>query len=316
MKAIELTAPFAHYDWLDGMKQRKVFYCYTPLEGTQHVLVICVGRRETGLKYAPLAQVFVNQGWSVVAIDHRGQGFSERLCEDSELGHVEDFSFYIDDLKHLFKQLNLKQFSHRALLGHSLGGAIATLYLDQYPQDFNRALLLSPMFGLRTDPVPRWKAKIWVRRLCRKDKRLASPSYAPGQHRYEVTPFSENLLTQDQKQYQQQLRQFEYYPALKLGGPSNCWIAECFHAMEAIARLKALTVPVKIIAAELDQVVDNQSLLKFVKRQKRLGADISYHRLAGAFHELLQEKPAIRSEVIEQIECFLAGGQLPGKNRR
>ncbi|CAG9295301.1 alpha/beta fold hydrolase [Celerinatantimonas diazotrophica] len=312
MKAIELPAPFAHYDWIDGVKQRKVFYCYSPLEDTQNVLVICVGRRETGLKYAQLAQLFVNNGWSVVAIDHRGQGFSERLCNDPELGHVEDFSFYIEDLKLLFNRLHLEQFGYRALLGHSLGGAIGTLYLDQYPQDFHRALLLSPMFGIITDPVPRWQAKVWIKRLCRKDKRLASPSFAPGQHRYEVTPFAENLLTQDQDNYQQQLAQFEYYPALKLGGPSNCWIAECFHAMAEIARLKALPIPVKVIAAEFDQIVDHQAQLRFVRRQKRLGAQISYSWQTGAFHELLQEKKPICCEVIGQIKQFFNLSPIDG----
>lgn len=312
MKAIELPAPFAHYDWLDGVNQRKVFYCYTPLTHARHVLLICVGRRETGLKYAQLAQHFVNSGWAVVAIDHRGQGFSERLCDDPELGHVEDFSFYIDDVKRLFKQLNLDQFSHRALLGHSLGGAIGTLYLNQFPQDFHRALLLSPMFGIITEPVPLWQAKIWVMRLCRKDKRLGIPSYAPGQRGYEATPFSENLLTQDNSHYQQQIEQFEYYPALKLGGPSNCWIAECFKAMRVIAHLKALPIPVKIIAAELDHIVDNRSQLKFIKRQKNLGAKITYHLQTGAFHELLQEQEPIFQEVIEQIEQFFGLLQIAG----
>ena len=65
--------------------------------------------------------VFNGTGHHCIAIDHRGHGCS---------GHIplyEDYHFpdYISDLQALLSILSLEQF---VLIGHSMGGTIASLY--------------------------------------------------------------------------------------------------------------------------------------------------------------------------------------------
>ena len=65
-------------------------------------IVISSGRTEAAIKYKELIYDLFRLGYSVYIMDHRGQGLSERMLEDPDLGYVEDFQFYIDDLKSFF----------------------------------------------------------------------------------------------------------------------------------------------------------------------------------------------------------------------
>jgi lysophospholipase len=72
------------------------------------VIVVCPGRIESYVKYAELAYDLFHLGFDVLIIDHRGQGRSGRLLEDSHRGHVVNFSDYVDDLTAFWEQKSLR----------------------------------------------------------------------------------------------------------------------------------------------------------------------------------------------------------------
>ncbi len=83
------------------------------------------------------------------SFDHRGQGLSDRLLPDSDMGHVYDFNDYIDDMELVLQQLNLSGYQQRFVISHSMGGAIATRYLQTHPDhNFDGLILSAPMFGI------------------------------------------------------------------------------------------------------------------------------------------------------------------------
>src|SRR3954471_21039664 len=110
-------------------------------------LVISSGRTESFIKYKELIYDFWRQGFSVYILDHRGQGLSGRILQDrAQMGHVRDFGDYVADLRTLVGTV-VRPAEHRrlALLAHSMGGAIASLYIEEYKSDFDAAVLFSPM---------------------------------------------------------------------------------------------------------------------------------------------------------------------------
>lgn len=87
-------------------------------------IVIVNGRNESFWKYQEIFFEFSRQGYDVYAYDHRGQGASGRLTADPELGHVNSFDDYVDDLQEFVTKVveKEKDYQHRFLLAHSMGG--------------------------------------------------------------------------------------------------------------------------------------------------------------------------------------------------
>jgi len=95
------------------------------------VLVLAHGMSEHSGRYDPLGRFLAAGGVAVHALDHRGHGHS-----GGEMGTVEEFSYFLDDLSTFH---SLVRAEHPAgplvLLGHSMGGLIATAYvLERQPQ--------------------------------------------------------------------------------------------------------------------------------------------------------------------------------------
>src|SRR5271165_2435125 len=123
-------------------------------------IVISSGRTESFIKYKEFIYDLYLEGYSVFIADHRGQGLSDRVLASEakrQIGHVHDFQDYVSDLKQFYTDFvrPIGQKKH-VLLGHSMGGCIASLYLETYTQDFDAAVLCSPMDELALGFLPRF----------------------------------------------------------------------------------------------------------------------------------------------------------------
>lgn len=124
----------------------------------KRVILIVPGRIESYVKYPELAYDLFHCGFDVIVFDHRGQGRSDRLLDDSHRGHVVEFSHYVDDLETLYlKEIVSRHYQQRYALAHSMGGAILALFLARQPGAFHAAALVAPMFGIAL-PLPSFLA--------------------------------------------------------------------------------------------------------------------------------------------------------------
>jgi len=132
-------------------------------EGDVHAaLVVAHGYGEHGGRYGNLVERLVPQGFAIYALDHRGHGRSE-----GPRGHVGRFSEFIADLHALRVRVEEE---HRCkplvVLGHSMGGLIATHYLLAHSSGVTGAVLSSPAIGLAKEPprLLRWLGRVlsWV----------------------------------------------------------------------------------------------------------------------------------------------------------
>ena len=288
---------------VDQVPVRYVRFC-SPQH--QRVVVVCPGRIESYVKYAELAYDLFHSGYDVLIIDHRGQGRSGRLLSDSHRGHVVNFTDYVEDFN-LFYQHELVpgKWQKRYLLAHSMGGAIAALWLEKNSDAFDAVALCAPMFGI----IVRWPEWI-VRHIL--DWAEGHPrvreKYALGTGRWRALPFHMNVLTHSEARYRRNLRFYADEPALRVGGPTLHWVREGIIAGEKVlAGATAITTPIFLLQAEEERVVDNRAHLRFCQLRAAAGYPCEGEKpyvIEGAYHEILFEKDDMRARALNAILAF------------
>ncbi|WP_437888018.1 lysophospholipase L2 [Phytobacter sp. V91] len=271
------------------------------------VIVVCPGRIESYVKYAELAYDLFHLGFDVLIIDHRGQGRSGRMLEDTHRGHVVNFSDYVDDLAAFWQQeVAPGPWRQRYILAHSMGGAIATLFVQRHPQAGCDAIALcAPMFGIIIH-LPDWMVRPlldWAEGYPR-----IRETYAIGTGRWHALPFALNTLTHSRERYRRNLRFYADEPQLRVGGPTLHWVREGILAGEQVlADAASDTPPMLIIQAEEERVVDNRMHDRFCDIRAAAGFPCEGGKplvIKGAYHEILFEEDAMRSVALRAIVEF------------
>lgn len=305
-EALEFTAA-------DGVHIR---YCMWEQPHPSPWLVIVPGRVEAYVKYQELALEWAAQGYSIAMIDHRGQGYSDRLTPRYEQGHVNKFTDYVDDLAQWMAVLAPRIAEQPAyLLAHSMGSAVSALYLAQYQQEsapypFRAAVLCAPMMGINMGAWPprlgRALAQVgaWVNRQLSKNK----PAYFLGMKDYTRTAFVENDLTHSAARYDFFTHLYQEDPYIRVGGPTWQWLSEALQATEALAKVaEKIQLPVLVLQAEQDAIVTAPAQTAFAARLSHPNSRLV--NIAGAYHEILMETDSIRQPALTLIQNFLGSEQ-------
>lgn len=103
------------------------------------------------------------------------------------------FNDYVDDLTDFWRQeVQPGPWRKRYILAHSMGGAIATLFLQRHPAHCDAIALCAPMFGI----VMRLPS-FMVRHILdwAEGHQRIREGYAIGTGRWRALPFSMNALT-------------------------------------------------------------------------------------------------------------------------
>ncbi|WP_404409599.1 alpha/beta hydrolase [Pseudidiomarina marina] len=269
----------------------------------QGLIIICPGRIEASLKYQELVWQLAQANYAVAIVDHRGQGFSDRLSNNPHHGHIDQFQDFVDDLDAVAQEATriYPRVPHY-LLAHSMGGAISALYLAQHKHSIRKAVLSSPMLGLLTGDKPQWLAKTFAigGALLNRWFSPKHPWYFFGMADYRYVPFDENELTHSEARYQMFRDAYEENPQVQLGGPTFNWLAQAFAAIRAAhQQADRIEVPILLLQSGADTVVDNQAQLKFFNK---LGNDQSQIKcIDGAKHELFMESDRYRQPALDAV---------------
>lgn len=270
----------------------------------RRAIVISNGRIESYLKYQELIFDCYQQGFSVYAIDHRGQGLSSRLTTNPNQGHVGKFNDYVVDF-HLFMTEVVQQNYHDELflVGHSMGGAIGTHYLHQHPQMFNAAIFSAPMFGIRL-PLATAFIRLLAATLSSVHTDVASgkitANYVIGGRDYRAIGFKHNELTHSERRYQAYRNLYQTQPLCQLGSPTNHWLCEAIDgAKSSIDLAKHSPVPILILQAMQDKIVCNKAQDAAQSNQCRIA------HIGKAAHEIFIEKDEARNLALNQLFDFI-----------
>jgi len=286
-----------------GQNGVRIAYAKYQAASEQGALVIVLGKSESFFKYAELIYDLRDSDFSLYLMDHRGMGFSEALLDDDRgKVHVESFDHYVQDLRTFVEQVvDASPHRRRVLLGHSMGGTVAMIFLELHPQVFDGAILSAPMLQIITDPLPEWVAHAMSRVAVRIG---LGGRYCPWRGPREPGTFAENLFTQSHARWS--LWEEELIPSRRftgMGGPTQRWLRESMNAGRRAQRdAGRVRVPVILFQAGLDDVVRPGVQEHACRRMP----DCELRLLPTARHEILIESDEIRDEAVGRILDFLS----------
>lgn len=247
-----------------------LYYELFPQRNAKGTIVISYGFTESCLKYHELIFYFYQQGYQVAVMDHRGHGKSFREIEDPTVIYIDLFSRYVVDL-HRFVQTVVKPMSQGKplyLYAHSMGGCIGAFYLEQYPQDFKKAVLNAPMLGLQLGACPSWAARVIcdakVEKGEGKERLFTHAPFNPEE------PFEESSAS-SRARYEYYLKKRCENLEYQTSSASYYWGREAINAGNfVISRKQAakVQIPVLLFQAQLDSLVQPEAQEKFISRIK------------------------------------------------
>lgn len=280
-----------------GLKLKYIFFKHPSPKGS---IVISEGYNESFRKYAEVAYDLYAAGYSVYALDHRGQGASPRFLHDTEKGYVDHFSAFVYDLKK-FVDAVVPPSSDcpRYLLAHSLGGSIGAYYLELFGNDFRAAVLSSPMLEINLGK----QELLAAAQLFALIGLGKGADYAPGTGYYDPAqlPFDNNDVTHSEARFSMNKQILVDNHELFLAGQTAQWVLEAIKGSFIGRHYGALVkTPVRVFQAGQDQIVLPGGQNVFCSAAKTC----QLLHFAEARHEILQESDPIRERAMSEILTF------------
>lgn len=288
--------------WLtacDGVRLRAALWH----GGGRGLALLLPGRTEFLEKAAIPAAALVTRGFSVAALDWRGQGRSDRLAAPPEKGHVADFRDYGRDLAALVAAPEVVDAGPPALVvAHSMGGAIALEALAEGGLPRVPLVLSAPMLAIAMNPVLRAATAAILAGARLLGRCEGWPPFGrPSVPYHRAAAFEGNMLTGDGAVYAWLSDASGADARLGLGMPSLAWIARAEEAMTRIGRMGPLPVPALCLVGSAERVVDRSAVHA---GSARLGAECV--EIDGGRHELLIEAAPVRTAAWAAIDAFIA----------
>ncbi len=261
------------------------------------------GRGDIIEKYLEVFHHWHALGWNIVAFDWRGQGGSGRLSDNPHVGHCEDFGLWIDDLADFFAGWKTRTTGPHVIMGHSMGGHLLLRALSEGRIAPDAAVLVAPMLGFETGPIPlravawlvRQLARVWPDRPAWKVNERPAP---PGASR-------QAFLTSDVDRYSDELWWKTEKPELELGPPSLKWLEQAYGStlrLDSSEAVEGISMPLLILGTFGDQLVSPAAIPRFAGRIPNAKLKMFDKSVA---HEILRERDGPRDEAIALIDAHL-----------
>lgn len=283
----------------DGVRLRLGAWSSKKARGT---VLLFPGRTEYLEKYGKTVSELTAAGWSVAMIDWRGQGLSDRLDDDTRLGHVADFIDYQRDTAVLLDwvaELDLPK--PHMLLAHSMGGCIGLRALVD-GLEVERAVFSAPMWGIQM-PIFARPLTYMIPPIARflKKENLFAPGTKPSNYIAE-TGFADNMLTSDPETYGWLGEHAAAAPEFSLGGPSVQWVGSATRELDRLFDNAKPQIPCLTFVGTDEKIVS----IEAIERYHIDWPSGALRNVEGARHEMMMETPSIRQHFMESTLGFYA----------
>ena len=230
--------------------------------------------------FLPLIRHFLNQGYSVIALDLPGHGLS-----DGEVTVINSFEQYGEILLDT-AQFFAPQTQTLPLygVGQSTGAAALMalefdLYKKQLPSVFERLVFLGPLVRPRQWGIARWIYRLLGRRL-----------------RYVARDFS-NANTHD-AEFHHFLKSFDPLQPRRL---STQWVGALNQWVDGFASQPVVETPLLVVQGTADKVVDWQLNIPAIKEHFSC---VQVNMIEGAKHHLANEADPWRKAIYGSVGQF------------
>jgi lysophospholipase len=274
---------------------------HTIKRGMKTAIVIIPGRTEPTRKYAEVVWDLRDEKADFFLMDHRGQGYSQRMLTDPHKGYVEKFEHYIDDFDKFLQQQVLNQgYEKIYLIAHSMGGAIGLYHHILKGRTFDKIVAVAPMLEVETGSFSHTFTLNYMRFLTVMG---LGENYVHGADRGSVDfPFENNEVTHSEARFQMARDLERDNLFLVMGGATNHWVVEALVAGRKISRKKKKLrdVPILMLQAGQDTFVRSRRQNKVCKLK-----NCRKVRFEDAKHEIIMESDDIRNDAMKEIIEFL-----------
>ena len=242
-------------------------------------ILLLHGFSEHSGRYHHVFQSLLESNYNVFAIDLRGHGYSQ-----GERGYIDSFSQYISDVDVAVKYVKKHSNLPLILLGHSMGGLIATLYAAKYQHKLNGLILSSPLYGIALEVS--WLKHTFAQIASRFFPGVSLPSgIVPG------------YLSHDAKKY----KEHEEDPLI-FNHVTARWFVEMLKRTFTLSKIaKKITLPVLFQLSGDDRIVSlEKSKVWFKKCVSKDKTQIVYPRM---FHEIYNEID--RENILKDLNLWM-----------
>ena len=268
-------------------------------------VVVLHGFTENAAKFAETIFSLWKNGFCVLAFDQRGHGFSWRYpsVSDLSLTHVDRFDRYVEDLEAVVgSQLSVMPRPWH-LFCHSMGGAVAALYMERHPDTFARAALCAPMIAPSTGGVPLPVSLL----ICdgaalagKSDKRMFISKPYSGPEDFATSCAS----CRERFQWYDDLKAAT--PAYQNNGGTFGWVGNALKVTRQILKSgqpEKIRTKVRLYSAALDNTVLPGPQKTFAGRLP----DGSFQVVANAKHEIYRSEDSVLFPWWHDVLAFLKG---------
>ncbi|WP_088346266.1 MULTISPECIES: alpha/beta hydrolase [Rhodomicrobium] len=292
----------------DGVKIR---YALWPRTADKRLGTVCLfgGRGEFIEKYFETITDLRRRGFAVAMMDWRGQGGSDRLLRNPRKGHVEDFADYDNDLRQFMAEIVLPDCPAPFYgVAHSMGAHILLRSALTKVCWFDRIMLSAPMIDINPEMTKRPFLRAFIEALVLFG---GGDFYVPGgrPESFELRLPEAAQHTSDPLRLDRVREILKTAPWLTLGSPTIGWLnaaARSIMHINSFGFASAIRVPILIVAAGNDTVVSTRIIEQFSSQVKTCRLLV----IAGARHEILQERAEIRDQFWAAFDAY-----VPGSNR-
>ena len=287
-----------YFEARDGLK---LHYQTLVRPDEKGAIVISHGYCEFTTKYTETMYYFYQMGYSVFIMEHRGHGLSGREVAGFSKVHVNSFQDYVLDFNDFIEKIVIPESVTEKLFlfAHSMGGGIGALYLEQYPDVFEKAVLSSPMIELSTGDTSKVLVKIlaWLSYIP-----FLKKQYLPGYHDYDHTFKYPRCSALSKARYTFQYDERERVNQYRTNGCTFCWSREAFNVSKKILKNASLVkIPVIIMQAAKDTLVMPEPQNEFAAK----ATNCLLIRYEGSKHEIFNATDDIIVEYYNDVFEFL-----------
>lgn len=282
----------------DGGRLRGAIFTAPSARAT---VVLMAGRVEFIEKYFEVVGDLNRRGFTVAMMDWRGQGLSERPLPDPLKGHIADFAVYRADLKRFVEEITARNLATPfILMTHSMGGAPGLQLLADGYDKFRAAVLCAPMTKFQANPARLAVAGLMARLACALG---GADRNVIGIEEHSLK-FEGNVLTSDRRRHERFRLLQERAPQAIIRDPTYGWLKAAIDAIDDLHRpdrFRNLKIPVLIISAEKDQLVDSADHERLAARSPLIRRVM----IEGALHEIMMENDALRAAYWREFDAFI-----------
>ena len=246
----------------------------------------------------------LKNGYDVYAITLRNFG---KIAKDRRYIHyVKSWNSYFEDINNSLQWIT-KNKKHKkfVLYGHSTGGLISTIYMNEgkYKNIFNGLILNSPFFDFYGSDLEEFMIKYIFYYIA-----YIFPTFvaSSGSNKIYKVPFYKNML-----------KRYHFNQNYKLTYPSHVFVSYLQNAAYQQNRIQNnkinISKPILVLHSEkstrwpecndnTDCVLDVNEIKKY---SKLIGNNVKLQSLNGAIHDVLLSKDKISKKGIDYVTKFL-----------